>query len=82
MSRYFFDVHNIGPAEWDDDGLECADRSEVEARVRQVAQANADRHDGGRAPVTISVLNDNQEIVLMALVDANKALKLVWDRKE
>lgn len=80
VPRYFFDVHNVDVlcAAWDDTGRECPDRDEVERQARRIVEDHADKHDGGRAPVSVSVLDDAASIVLTATIDRARTVRVVW----
>ncbi|TXN20039.1 MULTISPECIES: hypothetical protein [Methylobacterium] len=81
MPRYIFDVHDDGPVEWGDDGVECADRDEIERRVhtlivaaqqRQVARGSLE------ALTTIYVHHESNGIVLVASVRPGEDVQFGW----
>ena len=77
MPRFFFDVHNAGAAVWDDEGAECDGRQAIETRACQLVEEHADQHDGGPAPVLVSVLDEGQSVVLVAVRDGDHT-KASW----
>ena len=72
MPRYFFDVHDDGPAEWDDVGRECETSGEITRHaVGLIALARARQKASQRFGTTTTVIVQREEggIVL------SKALK-------
>ncbi|WP_442785967.1 DUF6894 family protein [Methylobacterium sp. C25] len=74
MPRYFFDVHDDGPAEWDDIGRECRTSGEITTHaVSLIAQARAQQKAAQRPATTTTVMvqREEGEIVLTAIATMN-----------
>lgn len=77
MARFYFDAHNSGLEEWDDDGTECKGRDEIEAHAYQVAKCADNAREVNTPPVIVTVLNSSQTIVMTAKY-MDKDLKCFW----
>lgn len=77
MARFYFDAHNSGLEEWDDDGTECKGRDEIEAHAYQVAKSADNAREVNTPPVIVTVLNSSQTIVMTAKY-MDKDLECVW----
>lgn len=81
MSRYVFDLHDNGPAEWDADQLHDADRDAIERRARELiedAQRRQRARDGSASMTTVFVHEAGDGIVLTAYGRPGQDLQLVW----
>lgn len=78
MATYFFDIHNVGSAQWDNSGYECADQEAIERRTRELGEEFSGHHDGGKAPVTVTVFDSEAKIVLTVMVDDTEGMRLMW----
>lgn len=67
MAAFFFDVCNTAGYFWDEQAMECAGRSAIEAHARDLLTIAAAYHDGGTYPVAVIVSNECHTPVLTAI---------------
>lgn len=80
MSRYFFDIHADDLSDWDDEGEDCHDSTEVERCVAERLRARLDGQQGSRR-VTLAVASVRDRLgnqVLTAMLGARMGLRFIW----
>ncbi|GLS42593.1 hypothetical protein GCM10007884_05780 [Methylobacterium brachythecii] len=81
MTRYIFDVHDDGPANWGEETLEGADPQEIERRARELIQETQARQlarGSAKLLTTVFVHQVGNGIVLMAYGREGDDVRIRW----
>lgn len=81
MPHYIFDVHEDGLTNWDEEGIECAGRDEIESQVRELLAVVTVKQAIGNSLGTATSVIVHQEgggVVLTAIAKPGQEIQFLW----